>query len=236
MNQVTKTKKIVAVCFILAMCLSLTACGEPFDAKGYTQGCLDALLKGEYENYTSTTGISSEEAQKERDEVLDTMVDTFAQAGSMTDEAQKSSYRELFMNMFSKAKYEVGEAVESGDDSFTVPVTTYKLKVFRGITEDLSDDLENWVKSYVKKNTTAPDQKAIIDKTWELALGILNKKVENPEYGEAQVVNVTVAKTADGSKEVYTISEQDSLNLINACIDMNDVNTPAEEEKEDKDK
>lgn len=116
-----KKLRSLAVLVIAAMALLLVGCGQKFDAKGYIQGELDAVLKGEItDDYLKLVDSSKEEIEAESAAMLDEVMEQFSGMG-LSDELV-GKYREYMSALMKKCKYTVGEATKDGD-SYTVPVT-----------------------------------------------------------------------------------------------------------------
>ena len=56
---------LVPILLVAAMVVSVTGCGEKFDASRYVKGCLDASTKGVFEDYVAMTNTTEEQAKKE---------------------------------------------------------------------------------------------------------------------------------------------------------------------------
>ena len=68
-----KKLKRMAVVLAAAMSLLVTGCAQEFDAKGYVQGDLDAVLKGEIsEDYLKLVDSTEEEIRTEARRVCET--------------------------------------------------------------------------------------------------------------------------------------------------------------------
>lgn len=219
MRQRGMKRGAIAIALALVICMSVTACGTDFDAKRYVQGCLDALTKAKFDDYTAMANIKEEEAQKEYDQRMDKELEAMTGSVSMSEEMQQK-YRELFENMYSKCKYEVGDAVKNSSDSYTVPVKVSQMKIFEGVMSEAQQKATEYVEKQVKKNPNkVPSTEEITAKTLEYLLDIMTKKLENVEYGEE--TNIDVAVTRDKSQgNVFVISEATYTQILNACMDV----------------
>lgn len=217
MRQRGMKRGVIAIALALVVCMSVTACGSDFDAKRYVQGCLDALTKAKFDDYTAMANIKEEEAQKEYDQRMDQEVAAMTGSVSMSEELQQK-YRELFKNMYSKCKYEVGDAVKNSSDSYTVPVKVSQMKIFEGVMSETQQKATEYVEKQKKKKKT-PSTEEITQKSMEILLDIMTKKLENVEYGEETSIDVAV--TRDKSKgNVFVISEATYTQILSACMDV----------------
>ncbi|MCM1245886.1 MAG: hypothetical protein NC293_09625 [Roseburia sp.] len=218
MKQRRMKRAAVVTALVLVICMSVTACGTDFDAKRYVQGCLDAMTKGKFDDYTAMANINAEEAQKQYDESMDQEMKAMMGSLSLSEELQQE-YREMFKNLYAKCKYEVGEAVKNSSDSYTVPVKVYKMKIFEGIMQDAQKEATEYVNKQMKKNPDkVPSKEDVTKKTLEYLLELMTKKLENVEYGEE--TNIDVAVTRDKSQgNVFAIPDATYTQILNACMD-----------------
>lgn len=199
---------------IFATACLLTGCGN-FDASGYIKACLDANTHGEFAAYAEITQSEEADIEKQFTDLMEQEI-SFLDSYNATEE-QKDQYRELFTNIYKNFKYEVGEAVANDDDTYTVPVTTYKLTVFGNILADS----ETYITDYVKEQTEAGADiteddlyPVIIDYMYSY----LSDNYQKLEYAEAVTVDVTVAPT-DSSKKVYSLDTAELQSLLESMID-----------------
>lgn len=213
MNRVLKKCSFPTTVVTLLLAVCLTGCfSSDFDAKRYTQGCLDALTKAKFDDYTEMTTISKEEAQKQYDEHMDKELASLTGSVSLSDDLQQQ-YLALFKDLYNKCKYEVGDAVKNSDESYTVTVTTYKMKAFEGVMQTVMAKAEEEAKK--SKNI---DENELTEKTFRFLLDEVKGKLESIEYAEPEKVDISV--TCNNSTNTYTISESDYQKIVKGCIDI----------------
>lgn len=217
-----KKSRIFMPLFLLVLMFSLTGCfGESFDASRYVKGCLDASTKGVFEDYIATTNETEEQAKKEYEENIENELKSITGTVSM-DEKQQEEWRTLFKDIYSKYKYEVGEAVKGDDMSFTVPVKTYRLQIFKTAydetQEKLAADLEKMLK---KKNAKTPSNDELMQMYLDYMKTAFQEKVANPEYAEEETVNVTVK--VNHSTNEYEIDQASVKSLFDAMDDSDNM-------------
>lgn len=212
MKNCTKKHVLLPVLLLVAIVFSLTGCGQKFDASRYVKGCLDASTKGILEDYVAMTNSTEEEAKKEYEERMEEEVNSMTGTFNMSDE-MKEKYRALYKDLYSKYKYEVGEATEGDNKSFTVPVTTYRLNVFKATLEETQKQLEEKMK---KKKS--PSTEETLQMYVEVLADVLTEKLQNPEYGEAETITVTL--TLNSSSKVYEMSDSDITKVFDALSDV----------------
>ena len=125
-------KKCMLTLILSVAVMLLGGCGSMSaeDATLYTQSILDASYKGEFKEYIEQTESTEEEAQEIYDASLDViMAESGFEELGISDELE-ANYRQLFQDMLQSAKYEVGEAKEEEDDSYTLDVKVCAFTAF----------------------------------------------------------------------------------------------------------
>lgn len=207
----------IFTCFILITCM-LTSCALfNFDASKYVRSCLDSNVHGEFEEYAEITNSSVEDVEKIYNDFLDNDL-SFLDAYNV-DDARKQEFRDLFITLYKNFKYEVGEATKNSDDSYSVPVTYYKLIVFEDIAKNMEADTTTYVEEQMKAGTT-PFTDDIYTFVLDYMYDGISNKLENPEYAEPQTMNVTVSKN---SSNQYEIESTELQTLVESMIDMDSV-------------
>lgn len=207
----TILKRNVSLVMAVLMSLALLAgCGmKPEDAKAYVQSTLDAGYKASFDEYVKITDSTKEEAQKLFDNNIDTVTNSLGFSALGATEETNDKYRELLKEIFSKAKYTVGDAKET-DDGFEVEVKAEPMQIFSGIEEELVAKLQEEVtKSGGDIKEDEINQLAI-----DMMYDLLTEKIASVEYGEPQSVTVHVTKNSDG---VWNITESD-LQAVDAAL------------------
>lgn len=213
--KVTKKLSVLILFFCMIACFT-TGCSLTFDASGYVQACLDANAHGEFSAYAEITGSTVEEVEKLYNTMLDEEI-SYLEAYNISDE-KKSEFRELFITLYKNFKYEVGEAVKNDDGSYTVPVTTYKLMVFK----DIMSEGETYMTDYVQKEIDAgrtPSEDDIYGVAVDYMYDTISKNLESLEYADPVTTNISVAPTTSDSK-VYSMDQTELQNLLESMIDL----------------
>lgn len=213
-----RNSKKLSILFLLTFMVAAftTGCGLDFDASGYVQACLDANAHGEYEAYAQITGTTVEEAEQQFNDRMDQEIAYLDMYN--IDEDRKTKFRELFVNMYDQFKYEVGEAVKNDDGSFSVPVTTYKLMVFKDVMKEGEDHMTSYAQQQVDAGTT-PTVEDLYAVAIDFMYDYISKNLETLEYAEAVNTTVTVAPTAAGSR-VYAVDEYELQSLLESMVDI----------------
>ena len=199
-----------------AMVLLTAGCAQEFDAKGYVQGDLDAILKGEItEDYLKLVDATEEEVMAENEKLMDENMEVFADLG-MSDEMIEK-YRGYMTELMKKCKYTVGDAVKT-DEGYSVTVTVEPILFGDALTDALAlaeTDLMNWVTETVTAEEI-PTEDEIMEKTYDILYTYLNDTLDDIGYGEGVSYDLRVVKGDDG---LYTVVEEDVLALGEGIID-----------------
>lgn len=213
-----KNTKKLSIMFLLTCMIACftTGCGPDFDASGYVKACLDANAHGEFAAYAEITATSEDEVAQQYNDMLDQEI-AYLDAYNISDE-KKEQFRELFINLYKNFKYEVGEAVKNDDDSFSVPVTTYKLIVFK----DIMSEGETYMTDYVQQEIDAgrtPTEDDIYAIAVDYMYEKMSERLESLEYEDAVNVNVSVSPTSSNSR-VYSMDLTELQSLLESMIDI----------------
>lgn len=209
-------KPVTTLLFVLLTACMLTGCSVKFDASGYIKACLDANTHGEFAAYAEITKVPEEDIKANYDKLIDKEI-SYLSAYNLSEE-KTADFRKLFIDIYKSFKYEVGEATKNDDGSYSVPVTTYKLIIFK----DFMKEGETFITDYCNKEIEAgktPTESELYPIVADFMYDYLAKNLEAAEYAEAVTTNVTVAPTAD-NKKVFTISDAELQSLLNSMIDL----------------
>lgn len=216
MKKVTKKlSALLIMSFVIAM--SLTACMPSFDASGYIKACLDASTKGEFEVYAEMTNSSVEEVEALYNQSIDAEM-AYIEAYNVSEET-KEKFRTLFIDIYKNFKYEVGEATRNDDNSYTVPVTTYKLQVFKGYMDGGEEYLTQYAQEQIDAGNN-PTQEELEEVILNYMYDKMSANLEALEYAEPVTTDIAVTPTKNGSTVVYSASTSDLQSLIETLVDF----------------
>ena len=181
-------KRLLLVAFMAVMAVAvLTGCGPkkpaPEDAQAYVKAVLDLMCTGDYDHEVNLADIEEGKESETRDAVVDQMIAEIGSQQNLNDEV-KSSFRDLMLTALGKAKYTVGEAVETEDGGYDVTVTLEPLQLFTGVSEELDAVLEERVAAEADK-ILAMSEDEQTNYVMEILIELLNKKIGGPlrSYG-----------------------------------------------------
>lgn len=216
--KLLSTKKL-SVLFVMCLAVSfvLTGCMPKFDASGYIKSCLDANTKGEFEAYAEITGATVEEVEALYNQSIDAEM-AYIEAYNVSEE-KKAEFRQLFIDMYKNFKYEVGEATRNDDDSYTVPVTTYKLMIFDGILTEGETHLNDFAQAEVDAGRT-PTQEQLEEEAMNFMYDAMKANLDALTYAEPVTTDIIVSPTKSGSQVIYSADANALQDLIESLIDL----------------
>lgn len=205
-------KKSKLVLVLIGVVGILSACGSmrSEEAQTYAQATLDAVYRGELDEYVRLVDTTTEEAQEWYDENIQMTLETVGLEEAGVSEEVKAQYEEVIVALAKAAKYEIGEAVENEQDGFDVEVT---VQPFQGFG-DLEDKLTEALMKELKNMDEIPSDEEINTMTYSLMADLMKESLENPEYGEATTVTIHVNPDEDG---VYHIPDED-LEMVDSAL------------------
>jgi hypothetical protein len=208
-------KKLLLIAFMTVMTAALLAgCGPkkpaPEEAQAYVKAVLDLMCTGDYDHEVNLADIEEGKESETRDAVVDQMIAEIGSQQNLNDEV-KSSFRELMLAALGKAKYTVGEAVETEDGGYDVTVTLEPLQLFTGVSEELDAVLEERVAAEADK-ILAMSEDEQTNYVMEILIELLNKKIEDPQYDDAEDVVVHYGPM-EGQENVYGCTEAEGEKL-----------------------
>lgn len=206
MRKVGKT--LVAGLLSAVMMVSMVACGSGFDAAAYVDSCLDLLTKGETAEYMKMTDRTEEQATSDYEGNIDNMVNMMSGMG-LSDELLEG-YRQMYKDLYSKAKYEVKEAKKMDDkDGYVV---TVEIQQMTGIFTGLTDELQTEFAAQATEDMSQTEQYELM---YQLMLDKLNERLANVEYKDAQTLEIEVV----GENNVYGITSEGYTKIDEALLD-----------------
>ena len=209
----TLKKALVTGLVAVMMVVNLAGCGK-FDAAAYVESCLDLLTKGETEQYMKMTGRSKEQAESDYESNIDAMMTEMDQF-NLSDELS-NSYRQLFKDVYAKAKYTVKDAEKMDDkDGYYVTVEIEEMPgLFNGIQEELMTEFTEWANSF--DADTYPTEDEMYEQMYQMMYDLMSARLDSITYNDPQEVVVEVI----GEDNVYSISDGSMTELDEALLDV----------------
>ena len=209
----TLKKALVTGLVAVMMVVNLAGCGK-FDAAAYVESCLDLLTKGETEQYMKMTGRSKEQAESDYESNIDAMMTEMDQF-NLSDELS-NSYRQLFKDVYAKAKYTVKDAEKMDDkDGYYVTVEIEQMTgLVNGIQEELMTEFTEWANSF--DADTYPTEDEMYEQMYQMMYDLMSARLDSITYNDPQEVVVEVI----GEDNVYSISDGSMTELDEALLDV----------------
>lgn len=220
MRQLSKLRWVFCILLIAISVNSLTGCslsgtssGSDPDIPKILDSYLKALTKQEYEDYARYTDSTAEESKNDCEEFIENFMEGIV--GYEMDDTMKKSYCDLFKKILAQSRYEIGEATDNGNNTYTISVTLHTLNLFTVALEKANNDyLDALIKA--KKDVSQDEATKMF---LEYALKYSEAELKNPSYAEPETITVTMAGTAD-NPNIYDISEDDLGNLLGYMVDF----------------
>ena len=208
-----KAKRALALAAALVLALSLAGCGTLMtdSVKTLVQGNMDELYLGKYdEAYLELVDSTAEESEQNYLGGLEYEAEYFAQyfnVENLTDEI-KAEIVELYKEIYSHSKYEVGEASKVDETTYGVKVTIYPLDVMQKVLEESDAAIEELNAQFTEEQLATEEGYAEYDAAWaRMFISLCREKLANVGYLEPEEIVVQVVQDpADG---LWTISEND---------------------------
>ena len=210
-------KKFTVMLTAVLMAGLLAACGQKFDATGYTKALLDNSYKNDSTAFVEMGIGTEEEAIESYEQTLDAEMESMLASIDLTEE-QMEGYRDLFAQILAGTKYTVGEAEEQEDGSFIVTVSYEQMTVFVPTMTDYFTRLTEVTNEWMASGTVPTEEEMyaiILDylkESFEIAL-------ENVTYDEPAETTIRIELVDD----VYTPNEDDVMNLGMVLFDIEDM-------------
>lgn len=216
-------KRSIALCLVLVMALTLTACGGGVTAKDATalvQGNLDEIYLGKFDpEYLELVDITEADARETYEEGLEVEAEVFAyyfDISNMTDEI-KAEIIDLYKEIYAWSKYTVGEASKLDESTYAVKVVVSPLDIFVLVDEAFDEAMEPFYTKYANVDISAmsDDEYNAYDKEWaDAVIALCREKL--PEMGYLEDRSLVIQVTLD--EDDYWVMSGDDFNSLDEII------------------
>lgn len=216
-----KKLKLFSIFAVMAFCLAgLAACGGGFDPAALLKGNLDVIYLGECDDsHLKSVNLTKEEAQEYYEDGIlveaEWFADYFDCDYSNLTEATQQRIVDMYKQIYSHSKYEIGETSKSGE-TYLVSLTVYPLDV---ISKFVNEDYETFYANMETRSNAGEFDAmsdAEFDEAWIVAiLDAIAPRLDNVGYLEPETISVQIAKDSDG---YYTITDNDFGRIDNMMI------------------
>lgn len=215
-------KKIYLTAIVIAALLLMPISGcTRFQVGSYAQASLDARYKQVYTDYMRYSGKTQEGAEEYYEENLNSLMETLDQY-ELSDTLKKS-YRELFANIMNQARYESESQEKTDDGEYTITFSVEPLKVFEGVEEELQAQSQAYYDAIAEtagSGSVSPTEDQTREAVYQMLYNILAARMESPEYGEAQKIQVHVHVD---DMAMFEIPEGDLKAVDNLVINLTEM-------------
>ena len=164
------------------------------------------------------TNSTEEEVKEQYETRMSTELESMIGSITMTDE-MKQRYLSIYKQIYSNCKYEVGEAKEGRDQSYTVPVKVCRLNIFKSALDETQQRLQQRMEEMIR-NKQPTSTELTMQAYVEILAGVFEEKLQNPEYGAEETVTVSVVVNSDSDE--YKIADEDYVKLFAALDDASE--------------
>jgi len=216
------TKWLALSLIVCVMAVSLTGCSATFDASAFIQGNLDSLFLGTVsEEFLNIVSDTEESLMQSHEAVLQVEAEYFFSFFDIVEDFippdMKGEVIEMYRQIFSNAKYEIGEATQTGDD-YLVTVTIYPIDIIQKVLDDFDDFLSAW---YDRQEYGDFEDLSVEEFETLWARDVINlakTKVGNIGYLEPETISVRIISQSSDGSNYYTISEDDMRRVDSLII------------------
>jgi len=195
------------------MAINLTGCSTTLDASAFIKGNLDSLFLGTVSAEFLDIVSDTEEALKlSHEEVLLVEAEYFFNFFDIVEDfippEMKDEVIEMYRLIYSNAKYEIGEATQTGDD-YLVDVTIYPLDIIRKVLDDFDDFMSDW---YDRQEYGVFEDLSVeeFETLWARdVINLVKARVANIGHLEPETISVRIVSQSSDGSNFYTISEED---------------------------
>lgn len=203
-------KRIICtlLCAVMMVCC-LASCSAEFDAKTYVQGNIDVVyLNAPSEAYLNIVSNSKDDLSAIYEKGLEVEAGYFATYFSidleLAPEDTLSRIVELYRQIYTYSKYEVGEPVK-GDNEYMVDITIHPMDIIKKVAEEDWAAFEEEWKGLAEQRVDMTE--AEIEAAWaDMVIKLVEERIPNIGYFEPQTITIKVTKGEDG---IYVISDND---------------------------
>ena len=222
-----KKKAFISIlCMLLAVifsgCSILTSLlGNDFDMAGYVKGNLDSVYLGVHseEFINMIEGADEESLNQDYLSGLEVEADYFISYfnidSTLISQETRDRIIDLYKDIYSYSKYEVGEVTKSGD-KYLVSVTVYPIDVIQQAVN--SGEVDAFVETYNAK-VESGEFSSVTEETEEYwadgMICIVEKYVPTIGYLEPQTISVQITQDTDG---LYTFDSNDFARIDELMI------------------
>lgn len=207
-------KALAFIAIALVLALSLSGCGilsllgmDPSESvKVLVQGNLDEIYLGKYNSdFLELTDMTEAEAEQNYLDGLAVEAQVFAQLCDidyLTDELE-AEVVDLYKEIYSHSKYELGEVQKIDEDTYGVQLTIYPIDIMQQLIDASGDAVAEFNAQYTEEElaliNSDADAYAAYDEAWaRMTIELCRSLIPSLGYNEPVSMLVQVVRDADG--------------------------------------
>lgn len=196
---------------------TLAAC-EKFDAGNYVKAILDNSYYNDAAGIVEQGKLTAEEAAERYNQGIDSQMDAIFAKVIVSDELTEE-YRDFFEDLYSNAKYTVGEVVETDDKTFEVTVTYEKMNLFADVMITYEAKLAEMVDSWNEDALAGEDVPSDEAKNEQFFAMLKDCMVEELQEATFEEPVETIIKV-ELIDNVWTANQEDLMDLEFSLFDF----------------
>ena len=215
-----KVKRLAALLLALCLAFSLAGCGvSGEDIQLLVQGNIDQIYLGrwsdEYLVMVDSDTASLEQGYEEGLEVEAEVFITYFSIEYPTDEL-RAQIVNLYKEIYSHSKYEVGEPAVIDDETWGVPVTVYPMNIMEQVSDASEEAIAELQANYTAEDVATEEGYMAYDAAWaQMFIDLCYEKLDTLGYLEPEEMVIQVALNSD---DYWQIAENDFQRLDAAMI------------------
>lgn len=208
-----RAKRLAALALALALALSLAGCGAMEDvSRTLVQGNLDEIYLGKYsDEFLELVDITADEAEANYLQGLQTEAEFFMYYFDITypTEELTNELVELYKEIYSHSRYEVGESTKVDDTTYGVQLTIYPIDIMQKVVDQSEPVI-------TELNNQTFDTYEAYDAAWaEAFIQLCRDNLDSVGYLDPVEMVVQVKRD---DNNVWTIYEDDFQDIDLAMI------------------
>lgn len=224
-------KKIIAkinvVAILIAFSFLFVGCGLFFNPSKYVDAYVDAIYKGNFEDYSKMTSSTTDQIQKKYDACCESQVDVFAKLFGFTDEsgnisvddAIREQIKNLYKELYGKIEYTVEDSAEKIHDGYIVHVSVSPILIFEDRMNQVNEFVDQYNSDVVSgkyNDQNVYSQEFLNTLYQQKILEVFNSRVDDIRYGESENIDIRIMKNND--KNSYYINADDLVKFSKLVV------------------
>lgn len=215
--------KKITLMLTLIILMTISGCSRKLNLSDYLISSLDAVYKGNYQEYSAYTGLTTTEISSIRNQWLAIRTDSFTtflggDPSSISDDMKKR-ISDLLTAIYSNARYDLPETQEhetesEADLTESVTLHVYPITLLKDNYAALTDFMTAFAENNEKYGYADMTSSEYQDAYMEGLITILESHLTDIPYGKEETITVNINRTEEGLYEI----DSKSLQMIDDLI------------------